>query len=147
MENVKSFIHGLGGLWAGNHGNHDIGGRFIDMINHPQHGVAAANVAVSISPLIGTPAAAPAIVQSLLKRPEVVSIPGVAAALQAIETAAVAVPFNQANFDSAVSALASALNSATPTVAVDTSRVATPTWGDWGRRVADHVRTSGPHQR
>ena len=143
---ARSFIHTLGGLWGGD-GDHEVGGRFLDMFNHPQHGVAAANVALSISPLIGTPAAAPAIVQSLLKRPEVVNIPGVVATLEAIETAAVAVPFNEANFDAAVSTLANALNAATPTVAADTVRTVTPTWGNWGRRVVDHVRTAVPHRR
>lgn len=144
MANVRNFINDLGGLWGG---NHDVGGRFIDMLNHPTHGVAAANVALSISPLIGTPAAAPVIVQSLLKRPEVVSIPGVEAALVAIENAAVAVPFNQSNFDAAIAALASALNSATPTVAVDTARVVTPTWGNWGHNLINHVRAAGAHRR
>lgn len=141
MIDARGFARGLGALFGvgGGDSSHEIGGRFIDMLNHPQYGVPAANVALSVSPLIDTPAAAPSIVQGLLKRPEVVSIPGVEAALIAIETAAVATPFNQAAFDAAIAALYAALNAATPAV-VTTAAAPTIGWQGWGGRLIDHLR-------
>lgn len=150
------WIRGLGALFGGGDGsglgnflgNHEVGGRFINVLGHPEYGVPAAMVGASVAGLISNPAAAAEVINGangLARQPGVANLPGVVAALEAIVAASN--PFNATAFNTGIQELEVALEGATQATAQVADTVGTTTgWRGWGSRFAGHlhnVRTLG----